>query len=312
MPNIDLNGEDGIKGGTGQRGGSGGNGADGHVGERWWLFGWHCSADPGDGGDGGNGGSGGHGGRGGNGGNGGNITVGVLQGTLASTVTTRASRSRDQGGQREPAATAASGGFGGIGGRSGNGDTCGGARDGHTGAQGQPGAMGAAGNVAGLDGDISFFEFTQDAWDEMLARPWITQLVPTEVFPGDTLIVRGSAFTVTDRVVLDGVPMVPTLNVDQSLSVAIPLSIAGGEKSVIVRRDDGTESNRLSVWIKPQLDAFTSALAPNAVSTLTGHAFLHGASVLVNGQATPATVSSNTSLSSPFPEPAEGARAAER
>ncbi len=301
VPNIDLNGEDGIKAGTGQRGGTGGDGGDGHLGERWWFFGWHCSADPGDGGDGGNGGNGGAGGRGGNGGNGGNITMGVLQGTLASTVTNQSFKIKDQGGQKGAGGDGASGGFGGNGGRSGNGETCGGARDGHHGAQGQPGAVGAAGNVAGLDGDISFFEFTQDAWDEMLARPWITQLVPTEAFPGDTLIVRGSAFTVTDRVVLDGVSMVPTLNVDQSLSVAIPLTIAGGEKSVIVRRDDGTESNRLSVWIKPQLDAFTAVLAPNAIIQVTGHAFLNGASVLVNGQATPANVNNNTNLSFTVP-----------
>ena len=120
----------------------------------------------------------------------------------------------------------------------------------------------------GLDGEISFFEFTQDAWDEMLARPWITQLVPTEGVP------RRHADRARKRIhshrtgwCSTGVSMVPTLNVDQSLSVAIPLSIAGGEKSVIVRRDDGTESNRLSVWIKPQLDAFTAALAPNATSS---------------------------------------------
>ncbi len=301
VPNIDLNGEDGIRAGTGQRGGTGGNGGDGHVGERWWLFGWHCSADPGDGGDGGNGGNGGSGGRGGNGGNGGGITIGVLEGTLASTVTNQSFRIKDQGGQKGGGGNGGQGGFGGIGGRSGNGETCGGARDGHTGSQGQPGATGATGNVQGLDGEITFFEFTQDAWDEMLERPWLTQLVPTEAFPGDILTLHGSAFTVTDRVILNGTSMVPTVNTDQSLRITLPLSLTGGEKSVVVRRDDGTESNRLSVWMKPQLDAFSAVLAPNATIPLTGHAFLNGASVLVDGAATPATVNSNTSLSFTVP-----------
>ena len=46
MPDIDLNGEDGIKGGRGQRGGRGGNGARGEGGKWWSFFGVHCWESP--------------------------------------------------------------------------------------------------------------------------------------------------------------------------------------------------------------------------------------------------------------------------
>ena len=264
VPNLDLNGEDGRQGGRGQRGGSGGHGGDGHVGERIWFFGWHCTGDPGDGGDGGNGGDGGPGGRGGNGANGGQITIGVLKGTLATTVTNQSFKIKDQGGQKGPGGDGGPGGSGGGGGRSGVGETCTDAHAGHNGAQGQPGRRGTDGSAPGLDGEISFFEFTEDAWDELLTRPWLSQIVPTKAFPGDVMTLHGSRFTAQDRVVLEGVSLAPTVNADESISVTIPVSTGGGEKSVTVRRDDGTESNRLAVWIKPQLDAFSTGLTPNA------------------------------------------------
>ncbi len=296
VPNLDLNGEDGRQGGRGQRGGSGGHGGDGHVGERIWFFGWHCTGDPGDGGDGGNGGDGGPGGRGGNGANGGQITIGVLKGTLATTVTNQSFKIKDQGGQKGPGGDGGPGGSGGGGGRSGVGETCTDAHAGHNGAQGQPGRRGTDGSAPGLDGEISFFEFTEDAWDELLTRPWLSQIVPTKAFPGDVMTLHGSRFTAQDRVVLEGVSLAPTVNADESISVTIPVSTGGGEKSVTVRRDDGTESNRLAVWIKPQLDAFSTGLTPNATLSLTGHAFLNGASVLVDGAAAPTTFVSQTSI----------------
>ncbi len=301
MPNISLNGEDGRPGGQGQRGGSGGNGADGALGHRWWLFGWHCDTQGGDGGDGGNGGPGGPGGRGGNGGNGGAITIGTLQGTLASTVTSKSFLLKNQGGRPGPGGPGGPGGFGGAGGHAGNGETCHDAKDGHNGAQAQPGPQGAAGQSAGSDGLVEFFEFTEADWDELLTRPWISKISPTDAAPGDTLTIFGSAFTVADRIVVDGATFTPTVNADQSISMTIPLAMTGGSKSISVRRQDGTESNRLTLWIKPQLDAFTALLAPNATVTLTGHAFEPGASVLINGQAIPANVISNTSLAFTVP-----------
>lgn len=301
LPNLDFNGEDGMVGGQGQRGGRGGSGGDGHAGERWWLFGWHCSSEGGDGGDGGNGGRGGDGGRGGNGGTAGTITIGVLTGTLEATVVNKSFRLKNQGGHHANGGPGGAGGAGGAGGRSGNGETCHGSKDGHHGAQGQPGSPGPAGWADGGDGQVTFFEFTQAAWDDLMTRPWITQITPTDAFPGDQLTVRGSRYTAADKVIVAGVALASTVNADESLSVTLPMSLAGGAQQVFVRRADGTESNRVNVGIKPELDAFSDPLAQGSTPTLKGRAFLPGASVLFQGQVIPAVVTDPSTLTFPVP-----------
>jgi hypothetical protein len=301
LPNLDFNGEDGIRGGTGQRGGRGGNGGSGAVGKRFWLFGWHCSSDPGDGGDGGNGGRGGDGGRGGNGGNAGRISIGVLTGSLANTVVNQSFKIKNQGGRRNQGGAGGPGGAGGFGGRSGNGETCTSAKNGHNGSQGQPGVQGAPGFTDGSDAQVTFFEFTQAAWDDLMTRPWITAITPPEAFPGDTLTIRGSRFTANDHVLIGASVLSPTVNPDESISVNIPLTIGGGEQTMFVRRDDGTESNRINLGIKPELDPFTDPLPQGSTVTLKGRAFLAGATVLLNGGTIPATVAGPTQLSFAVP-----------
>ena len=301
LPNLDFDGEDGITGGRGQRGGSGGSGGGGAVGKRVWFFGWHCVSDPGDGGDGGNGARGGDGGRGGNGSSGGTITVGVLTGTLATTVANKSFRIKNQGGRRAGGGASGAGGAGGRGGRSGNGETCHSAKDGHDGAQGQPGSVGASGFTDGGDAQVTFLEFTEAAWDDLMTRPWITELTPAEAFPGDTLVVRGSRFTAADQVVVGGSALASTVNADESLSVTLPMTIGGGEQQVFVRRADGIESNRLNVGIKPELDPFTDPLAQGSTVTLNGRAFFIGATVLFNGGTIPATVAGASALTFAVP-----------
>ncbi|MEM6441613.1 MAG: hypothetical protein AAF763_18195, partial [Pseudomonadota bacterium] len=301
MPDLDLNGEDGRRGGRGQRGGRGGAGADGSRGKRAWFFGWHCTSDPGDGGDGGDGGFGGRGGRGGDGGNGGDISIGVLEDTLEETVTARAFKIKNQGGAAGRGGAGGAGGSGGSGGRPGVGETCKDADHGHPGARGQPGATGSDGSHGGHDGELEFMEFTEDEWDALLTRPWIAEVSPTHVFPGDRLTLRGSRFSPGDAVVLNGTSLPGTVNADESLSTDVPLGIAGGIKTVFVRRQDGTESNRANVWIKPQLSAFSGALTPGATIRLSGRAFLAGAAVLVDGDAAESTRLSATSIEFTMP-----------
>ena len=301
LPNLDFNGEDGIVGGTGQRGGRGGRGGGGSGGKRIWFFGWHCTSDPGDGGDGGDGGRGGSGGRGGNGGNGGNIKIGVLTGTLANTVVNQTFKLKNQGGRAAVGGNGGAGGGSGAGGRSGNGETCTSAKDGHAGDQGQPGGQGPAGFTDGSDASVTFFEFTQAAWDDLMTRPWITQITPTEAFPGDTMILHGSRFTTADHAIVGTATLPLTINADQSASVALPISLAGGIQSVFVRRADGIESNRVNLGIKPQLDLLTDPLAQGSTATLKGHAFLTGAAVLFDGATIAASVASATQLSFPVP-----------
>lgn len=302
VPDIDLVGEEGRPGGRGQRGGRGGNGADGQQGWRRWFFGWYCSERAGHGGHGGDGGNGGPGGRGGDGGGGGNITIGVLEGTLAETVTERAFKIKNQGGARGQGGEGGPGGAGGKGGRAGIGETCRDAQHGRNGAQGQPGPRGAQGTNVGIDGQMEFFEFDEDAWNEMLTRPWISELTPSEVFPGDTLIIRGSRFVSGDRVLLGSTTLVPTIHPDERISVTVPTSIAGGRHAVVLRRPDGTESNRLEVGVKPRLDAVPPFLTPNTAVDLTGRAFQSGASVLLNGEAVPATVKGPNLISFTVPD----------
>jgi hypothetical protein len=302
LPNLDLTGETGIVGGRGQRGGHGGRGGDGHVGRRYWLFGWHCSTDPGDGGDGGDGGHGGAGGRGGDGGNGGRITIGVLENTLAATVMNQPIKLKNSGAAPGQGGMGGPGGSGGAGGWSGVGETCHDANNGHPGAQGQPGAAGAQGAHTGNDGYLEFFEFTQDAWEDMLTRPWLTDVSPAYAFPGDVLTLRGSRFSSNDRVYIDSTSLAPTINADESISVTLPLNTTGGEKAVYIRRQDGTESNRDRLFVKPRLDELgVTQLIPGSSVTLNGQAFLAGASVLVDGSATPANVTNPRTLTFTMP-----------
>ena len=315
MPDIDLNGEDGIKGGRGQRGGRGGNGARGESGEWYWFFGVRCWKSPGHGGNGGEGGRGGNGGAGGDGARGGNISIGVLEGTLASSVTARAFRIKDQGGQPGRGGDGGFGGAGGIGGTHGNDfvdgeEVCRNGVDGSNGALGQPGSVGVDGRV-GLDGTLNFFEFTEESWNEQLTRPWLYELTPVQVFPGNTLNITGTRFADSDRVILETFTLVPVIQADESITVTVPVNITGGEKDLFVRRFDGTESNRLRVWIKPQLNAITGAVIAGAQLTLNGQAFVTGAGVLFDGAAVAADEVTRTTVKFTVP-PAGAGDTAER
>ncbi len=70
---------------------------------------------------------------------------------------------------------------------------------------------------------------------------------------------------------------------------------------MFVRRNDGTESNRINLGIKPELDPFTDPLTQGTTVTLKGRAFLTGATVLLNGSTIPATVANPSQLSFPVP-----------
>jgi len=142
-----------------------------------------------------------------------------------------------------------------------------------------------------------------------MTRPWITEVSPVQAFPGDQMTVRGSRFTPQDAVFLGGARVVHTIQPDESLRFTVPTNATGGEKTVFVRRPDGTESNRVASYVKPQLDLITGALNPGAEVTLQGRAFLAGASVLINGAANPATAVTTTEIK--FLMPGTGGSGAE-
>ena len=305
MPDIDLEGEEGIKGGRGQQGGRGGNGARGAPGEWFWAFGIHCWKSPGHGGNGGDGGNGGRGGYGGDGGRGGYISIGVLEGTLAASVEARAFKINNDGGNVGRGGDGGSGGLGGYGGTHGNDyvngkEVCKNGVDGARGAQGQPGAVGTDGRE-GVSGAMRFFEFTEESWNEQLTKPWLFALTPSHVFPGDTLNITGTRFASSDRVIIDGISLQPTIELDESITVNIPANMTGGEKNILVRRFDGDESNQLRLWVKPRLDLLPTDLAPEMIVTLTGRAFLTGAKVLYNGLVVESSVQSSTTMTFTVP-----------
>lgn len=305
MPDIDLNGEEGIKGGRSQRGGRGGNGAKGASGKWWFFFGIQCWKNPGHGGDGGDGGRGGRGSRSGDGARGGDISIGVLEDTLASSVEARAFRIKNQGGNIGRGGDGGPGGYGGYGGPHGNdykdGElVCGTGRNGSNGAQGQPGSVGNDGRV-GIGGTLRFFEFTEESWNEQLTKPWLYEMTPTHVFPGDSINITGPRFADTDTVIIGSLNLHPTIEADESVTVTLPENISGGEKDLFVRRYDGDESNHLRFWVKPRLDILPTDLAPEMLVTITGRAFLTGAKVFYNGLLTDATVVSATELNFTVP-----------
>lgn len=299
VPNIDLNGEEGIQGGTGQRGGDGGRGADGGRGHTTCVI-VHCWCDSqgGNGGRGGAGGNGGTGGRGGMGGNGGNITIAVLLGTLGSTVGNNEFRIKNEGGRVGRGGVGGAGGAGGEGGQPGNTRYCTRAVQGETGTPGSLGSTGPESSIAGHDAVNFFTEFTEQEWDELLTRPFITDISPWEVFPGNSITIKGYKFQPADRVIIDGIstPFAPVINPDQSISITLPANISGGQKSVyVVRNSDGLQSNRIPIWVKPQLDTVPDSFAPATKVTITGKAFMLGATVLLNGAAIPPdSVQTNT------------------
>ena len=197
---------------------------------------------------------------GGNGGSGGAITVGVLTGTLASTVANKSFRLKNQGGRKASGGPGGSGGAGGRGGRSGNGETCTSAKDGHGGAQGQPGGTGASGFSDGSDALVTFFEFTEAAWDDLMTRPWITQVSPPEAFPGAR---SSSAAVASGRGCRRGGRNQSRVDA-QCRRVALRNGADDDRRwwqQVFVRRADGTESNRVNIGIKPEL-------GPSAIRSL--------------------------------------------
>ena len=305
MPNMDLDGEDGIKGGKGQRGGNGGNGANGAPAKKDKKPLWpdSCKRNPGDGGDGGDGRNGGPGGKGGNGGNGGKITIGLLEGTF-NAIASSPYKSKNEGGRGGDGGDGGEAGQGGQAGNAGKYDkVCSPANNGTPGRNGQKGDIGLKDDKKGLDEKTTFYEFDLNMWNELMTRPWLTEVSPDSAFPGDPIILRGSRFTDTDLVLIGNTSLNPTIKADESLEVIIPLNMSGGEKAICIKRQDRTESNRQSIWIKPQLDQI-KPIIPGEDVTLTGSAFIDKASVLINGSAIPGTVSNQNSIVFHFPSTA--------
>ena len=315
MPNIDLTGEDGFQGGKGQQGGKGGKGGDGLHG---WGAGFVTYRGAGNGGDGGDGGDAGKGGKGGKCGKGGNINIRVL-GELEDTIEAQRFKAKNTAGQPGDGGICGTPGLGGGGG-SGSTDW-GDGEDGNTGLQGRPRAgsdfnsdleerTGDRGEVwEGQTGDgwWDLKEVTEEEFEEQLNRPWLTFITPTSLFPGDELTLYGARFASTDRVYIGPYNCTPAMTSSETMiTVMVPdtENITIGIHDVYRVRNDGRESNRMPLEIKPQILTWPTKARFNETITLTGRGFMPDATVLYNGLAVPTDRESLTKLS--FTVPAAG------
>lgn len=288
VPSFDLRGADGGTGGKGQRGGHGGDGADGVKGkESAFKTRCHYKHPAGNGGHGGDGGRGGEGGAGGNGGDGGNILIAVPDGTLDKAISDSPFTPQLDGGDKGDGGTGGDGGPGGRGGNSGNVGACATGRDGQHGSLGQPGITGPKGKVAGKEGTLEFCTFNEDEWEALLSRPFITEIEPAYVFPGNKITISGTSFVKGDKVVMENAGVLKaTVNPDESITVTVPSKMPGGRHVVrVIRAADKVYSNPFSVWVKPRINKVPEMLIPGEMMPVTGQGFLPGAVVLINGKA---------------------------
>ncbi|WP_298707255.1 IPT/TIG domain-containing protein [Chitinophaga sp.] len=314
VPNFDLRGEDGGTGGKGQRGGHGGRGADGKRGResvaktRCWI-----NHEAGNGGHGGDGGPGGNGGQGGNGGDGGYVLIGVPDGMLEKSISDSPFTPRIDGGDAGDGGVGGDGGPGGRGGKSGNIGACRTGRDGQTGALGQPGKTGPKGKSAGRNGTLEFFTFSEDEWEELLSRPFITEVEPAYTFPGNKITISGTAFVKGDKVVMENAGVLKaTLNPDQSLTATVPAKAKAGRQVLrVLRQSDNIYSNPYAVWVKPRIDKVPDVLIPGEVMAITGQGFLPGAYVLINGKSAVTPTVTETAVAFLVPKDAVHMQAAE-
>lgn len=314
VPNFDLRGQDGGAGGKGQRGGCGGDGADGVKGKQNVLKNrCHFKHPAGNGGHGGDGGPGGNGGPGGIGGDGGSVLIAVPDGTLEKAIDGSAFTPLIGGGLPGGGGIGGDGGPGGRGGKSGNVGACATGRDGQHGAQGQPGKTGAKGKAAGRDGTLEFYSFTEDEWEALLSRPFITEIEPAYAFPGNKITISGTAFAKGDKVVLENSGFLKsTLNPDQSITATLPAKLGGGRHVVrVLRAADKVYSNPFAVWAKPWIDKVPDALVPGKLMPLTGQAFVKDAAVLINGKAAVVATVTETAIAFLVPKDAAPTNASE-
>jgi hypothetical protein len=302
MPDIDLEGQPGGKGGRGQQGGGGGRGATGESGKWYWAFGKRCWSDPGNGGNGGRGGNGGAGGAGGSGGDGGDILFAVLEETLEDLVSVNAFTPDVGSGPGGAGGDGGHRGEGGLGGSRGYTEVCDG---GSAGAQGQPGMTGpdGTGGGPGAAGVMRIMTITEEAWNEQLTRPWLYDVTPDASLPGGIVVLKGTRFADTDQVRIGSTVLPANLRADEGLDVTLPTTLTGGTHQLYLRRHDGQESNRLPLIVRPQILGSLPVVVPGAVTTVDGRAFVVGATVDYAGALYPADVTSATHLT--FTVPAE-------
>lgn len=293
-PIFIFDGQDGFPGGDGGDGGRGGNGSPGRNAIYSFIGPFvNCQSGPGSGGNGGNGGAAGNGGPGGNGGTGGRVTLCAPQAVLAAYA--QGFYIDVGGGAPGP------GGIPGVPGHGGQGGPVGqnphGCRSsevrtaGAIGRQGAPGEQGPAG-MAGTkltEDPTSFRAIDADEFRRKLLAPVLAGLTPKDTHAGDEIKASGRRFTATDIILVDGEACATKVTSDTALAFTLPAAVAGGQRRVQLRQEDGTLSNPESLLVRPKLAESPAGkrLRPGARVVLTGSGFAPGCRVQLNGQDMP-------------------------
>jgi beta-glucosidase/6-phospho-beta-glucosidase/beta-galactosidase/lysophospholipase L1-like esterase len=291
-PGFDLAGQDGWRGGPGGHGGPGGAGSPGRPEIVEFVIFPICKSGPGNGGDGGDGGPAGDGGLGGDGGHGGRLSLYAPREVLE-----RYSRQffvSVDGGRGAIGGPPGLPGEGGPGGPVGRFKHCppSAERPRHPGRPGRPGAPGNEGPPGAPGGRfpdaVQFQPVTVEQFREQLTRPAVVNLVPNRALAGTLVTVVGLRLSPRDTVVIDGRPVATEFVSDTLLTFVVP-KVEGAHRVVQVRRADGAESNRATLYVLPRLDdvAEGGRLRPGTTVTLRGSGFAGGALVRVNGQDMP-------------------------
>ncbi|MGG3806346.1 SGNH/GDSL hydrolase family protein [Metabacillus fastidiosus] len=299
-PAFDLRGQDGTRGGDGQDGGNGGQGGRGKPAQLDWSG--FCKSGAGAGGNGGAGGNAGPGGDGGNGGNGGRLYIYAPQTVINSyilgfDVTVEGGRGGaggqpgypGNGGEGGPVGTSVKANFGAI---CGPGPRTAGAR-GPNGYYASPGLTGSDGIK--LTDPIRISIIDSDDFERKWTEPAIFEANPAYAFAEENVTLEGKRFTKTDVVLIDGAPVKTMIYSDTALQFSVPF-INGGQHTLQVRQEDGTLSNKISLYIKPKIYSveqenmnkdYPNRVSPGKKVTLTGSGFADNAIVRIHGQDMP-------------------------
>lgn len=296
LPPVYIAGQKGCQGGKGQ---DGQDGQDGAKGRSWIPEVFWCKSGPGNGGKGGDGGDGGDGGQGGDGGHGGRFNVFAPDNVLLS-IGQVGYYIDATGGER------GDGGRGGGKGKKGKGGEAGADRslfggcptsfgkdgvDGVDGKEGEKGPDGGEGDHFKEDAE-RFSPITTDMFNEAFNKPVILYLSADTAHAGDVVTAIGRRFTNTDKVFVDDVEASTTVVSSDMLSFTVPQTTGGRQKTVVVKQQDGTLSNRATLHIIPKLlyaaqngkkstDRPVARFAPGSNVTLVGTGFAPDATVRV-------------------------------
>ncbi len=306
MPDIELPGQ---RGGRGGRGGNGARGGDGQRGKDSRSGGFACLRSVGYGGHGGDGGDGGRGGQGGDGGNGGEVTLATPADQLEGLMTARPfTPNMGPGPGGEPGAQGTPG-EGGRGGQAGYRTFPCREHSARRGSDGQRGhSRGDLGRGSpGSASQLAYGFFAPEDWPRILHAPRIQSINPVAAIAGAQVVVHGLHFTSEARVHFSGSPVSTTFNHEGQVNFRIPSGAPGGSHRITVTIPGGETSNEVPLRVLPHIREMRAGgtpvtrVAPGDVLELVGTSLDAGASVLRDGEYLPGVRKSSSVIEIELP-----------